>query len=111
MVRNSPFKPNIYQGKEDKLEIIITKIDIKVGIDKTVMIGECHIEVEVSMDKITEEVCDMIKIIEVILGKEILEECKIIEVRTLEMDIEVALGTIILEEVEVGLEKNSTQEP
>ena len=55
------------------------KIDIKVGLDQTVVIGECHIEVEVSMDKITEEGHNMIKIIEVILGKEILEECKIIE--------------------------------
>ena len=28
------------------------KIDIKIGTDETVVIGECHIEVELSMDKI-----------------------------------------------------------
>ena len=54
-------------------------------------IGECHIEVELSMDKTIEEGCSMIKIIEVILGEKILEECRIIEVRILEVDIEVTL--------------------
>ena len=44
-------------------------MDIKVGIDQTVVIEECHIEVEVIMDKITEEGCNIIKIIEMILGK------------------------------------------
>ena len=34
------------------LEIIIIKIDTMVGIDQTVAIGECHIEVELSTDKI-----------------------------------------------------------
>ena len=82
---------------EGKLEIIIIKIDIKVGIAQTVAIGECHIEVELRMDRSMDEDHSMIKIIEVILGKEILEECKIIEVRILEVDIEVILGTIILE--------------
>ena len=67
----------------DKLEIIIIKIDIKVGIDQTVAIGEFHIEVELCMDKITEEGHNMIKIIEMILRKEILEEHKTIEVRIL----------------------------
>ena len=72
-------------------------------------IRECHKEVEHSMNKIIEEGHSMIKITEVILGKEILEEYKSIEVRILEVDIEVTLGTIILEEVEVGLEKDSAQ--
>ena len=31
------------------------KIDITIGIDQTVAIGKCHIEVELSMDKIVEE--------------------------------------------------------
>ena len=91
------------------LEIIIIKIDTKVGIDQAVVIGECHIEVELSMDKIIEEGHSMIKITEVILGKEILEEHKITEVRILIVDIEVISGTIILEEIEVGLEKDSIQ--
>ena len=67
--------------------------------------GECCIKIELSI----EEGCSMIKIIEVILGMETLEECKIMEVRILEVDIEVILGVIILQEVEVGLEKDSIQ--
>ena len=51
--------------------------------------GECHIDVELSTDKTIEGGHNMIKIIEVILGQEILEECRIREVRILEMDIEV----------------------
>ena len=50
----------------------------------------------------------MIKIIEMILGKAILEVCKITEARILEADIEITLGIITLEEVEVGLEIDST---
>ena len=42
-------------------------------------------------------------IIEVTLGEEILEECKIIEVKILEVDIEVTIKMKTLEEVEVGL--------
>ena len=42
-----------------------------------------------------------------ILEGEILEECRTTEVNILEEDIEVASGMIILEEVEVGLEKDS----
>ena len=41
--------------------------------------------------------------------KKTLEECKIIEVRILEVDIEVTLGMIILKEVKVGPGKDSTQ--
>ena len=73
----------IQQKGEDKLEIIIIKIDIKVDIDPTVVIREFHTEVELSTDKITEEDCSVMKIIEMILGEEILKECKIIEVRIL----------------------------
>ena len=75
--------------------MIIIKIDIKVGIDQRVVIGECHIEVELSMDSILEEGYSMIKITEVILGKEIFKECKITEAKILEVDIEVASGMII----------------
>ena len=44
-----------------------------------------------------------------ILGKEILEEHQITEVRILKVDIEVALKTTIMEEVEVGVGKDSIQ--
>ena len=87
----------------------MTKIYIKIGIDQTVLIVECHTEVELSMDKILECSCSRIKIIEVILGKVISEKCKIIEVRILEVDIGVTLGMITLGNVEVGLEKYNTQ--
>ena len=76
------------------------KINMKIDTDQTVEIGECHIEVEPSMDKTIEEGCTMIKITEVTLGEEILEECKIIEIRILEVDTEITLETT-LEEVEV----------
>ena len=49
--------------------------------------------------QITEEGHHMIKIKEVILGKKTLEKCKIIEVRILEVDIEVILGMVFSEEV------------
>ena len=52
---------------EEKLKMIIIKIDMKVGIDQTVAIGECHIEEEVSMDKTLEEGHSAIKIMEVTL--------------------------------------------
>ena len=51
----------------------------------------------------------MIKITEGTLGKKTLEEHKVIEVRILEMDIEVILAMTTLEEVEVCLEKDSFQ--
>ena len=81
------------------------KINIKIGIDQTVEIGECHMEVELNMDKTREEGHSMIKINEVTLGEEILEEHKIIEIRILEVDIVVTLEMTTLEEIEVDLEK------
>ena len=57
------FEPKVYQEKgEDKPENIIKiRIDIKIGIDQKVVIGECHIEVELSVDNIIEEGHSMIK--------------------------------------------------
>ena len=49
----------------------------------------------------------MFIIIEIILGGELLEECKIIEVKMLEADIEVTMEMKMLEEVEVGLGKDN----
>ena len=73
--------------------------------DQKVEIRKCHLEVEVSMDRIIEEGHNMLIIIEMFLGEEILEEYKIIEVKTLKADIEVIIEMITLEEVEVFLEK------
>ena len=77
--------------------------------NQLVEIGECHIEVELSTDRIIGEGCNMLTIIEVTLGEEILEEWKIIEVKMLELDIEVTIEMKILEEVEVGPEKYNIQ--
>ena len=55
------FKSKIYHEKgEDKVEIIITKVGIKVDTDQTVNIDtvEHHIQVYLSTDKITEEILE-----------------------------------------------------
>ena len=83
------------------------KANIKIDIVQIVEIGKCHIEVELSMNRIIEEGCNMTTTIEVTLGDEILEDGKIIVVKISEMDIEVSIKMKTLEEVEVGLEKDS----
>ena len=45
------------------------KVNIKIDTDLTVGIGECRIEVEISMDRIIEEGHNIITIIEVMLCK------------------------------------------
>ena len=98
--QNRPFKPKMYQEKRKGQTRNYCNQDRYQGsIDQTVVIGECHVEVELSTDKIIEEGHSMIRITEVILEKEILEKCKITEVRILEVDIKIALGMIILEEI------------
>ena len=66
-------------------------------------------EVEVSMDKIIGEDQVTSIIIEMTLDETILENCKITEVRILEVDIEEITETITLEEVEVGLGTDKIQ--
>ena len=61
------------------------------------------------MDKTIEEGHNMLIPIEMILGEKILEKHKIIEVRILEVYIEVIIETTTLEEVEVGLGKDNIQ--
>ena len=72
-------------------------------------IGECHTESQLNMDKVIEEGCNMITIIEVTLEDEILEECRFIGVKISEVNIEEAIEMRILEEVEVGLEKTMSK--
>ena len=72
-------------------------------------IEECHLGVEFSTDRIIDEGHNMLTIIEMTLGEKILEKCKIIEVKILEMDIDVIIEMITLEEVEVDLGKDSVQ--
>ena len=81
------------------------KVIIRIGTDQMVEIEECHVGVELITDRIIEEGHNMLTIIEMPLGEVILEECKIIEVEILEVDIEITIEMTALEEVEVDLEK------
>ena len=80
---------------------------IRIVIDQIVEIGEHHSEVEVSMDRTIEEGCNMLIPIEMTLEENILEKHKIIEVKNLEMDIEVIIEMTTLQEVEVSLWKDN----
>ena len=58
------------------------RVIMRIGTDQIVEIGEHHLEVELSMDRIIEEDHSMLLTIEMTLGKEILEEHKIIGVKS-----------------------------
>ena len=85
----------------------MVRVIIKIDVDKVVEIEELCLEVEVSTDRIIEKGHNMLTSIEMILEETILEECKIIEVRIFEVDIEIIIQMTTLEEVEVGLGKNA----
>ena len=81
--QNKQFKPKSIKAKGgNKQEIIMIRVATRIDIDQIVEI-ECHLELEVSMEIIIEKGHNMIKIIEVIF-KEVLDECKVIEVKILE---------------------------
>ena len=63
------------------------KAIIRIDTDHIVEIGKCHLGVELSVERIIEEGCNILTIIEMTIGEEILEECKIIEVKILAVDI------------------------
>ena len=80
--QNKPFKPKIYQGKgRGQKGIIMIKAIIRIDTDQIVEIGECHLGIELNMDRIIEEGHNILTIIEMTSGKEILEKCKIMEVQ------------------------------
>ena len=83
------------------------RVIIKIGIDWIVEIEGYHSEVEVSTDRIIGEDHIMWIIIEMTLEQTILEECKIIEVKILGVDIEGIIEMTTLEELEVGLGENN----
>ena len=85
------------------------RVIIRIYINQIVQIGKHDSEVEFSMDRIIDEGPNMLIIIEMTLGEKILEEHKIIEVRILEVDIEVIIVMTTLEEEEVGLGKDNIQ--
>ena len=85
----------------------MNKVIIRKDTDQIVEIRECHLQVELSMDRIIEEGPDMLITIEMTLGEKILEECKITEVKILKVDIEAVAEMTTLEEVEVDLGKDN----
>ena len=108
--QNKQFQPKIYQGTgECRQRVTMIEVITKIDTDLTVVIGECHLGVELSMDKIIEEGCNMLTIIEITSGEEILGRNKIIKVTILEVDIGTIIETTHLEEVEVGLGKDNIQ--
>ena len=95
------------------IDIVMTKEISKIGIPQTVDIGEyCSVE-EYNMDRIIDIALGIIRIVEMILKEEILEEIwdqiRIIEDKTIEMEIEDITELITMKEVGEGLEKDIFQ--
>ena len=84
----------------DRQRNTMIKETTRIDKDLTVVIEECHFEVEHGMDRTIEEGHNMLIIIEMTLGDEILGKCKIIEVSIIDVDIEKTIEMTILEEVE-----------
>ena len=61
---------------EDKQGIIMIKVIIRIDTDQIVEIGECHLEVELNIDRNIKEGCNMLTIKEMTLEEEVLEGCK-----------------------------------
>ena len=90
----------IKEEKEDKQEISMIEITMikeitRIDIGLTVEIKEHHIEVEVSMDKVTEEDCITLIITEMTLNETILEKHEITEDKIIEVDTEGIIEMII----------------
>ena len=99
---------------EDNQEISMIKIIMirevtKIDICQIVQIGEHHIEVEVSMDKIIEEDHVMFIIIEMIIEEITPEMHRITEDQRVEVETEGIIGRILLEEVGVSLGRDNIQ--
>ena len=75
------------------------KVIITIDSDQILVIGKCHLGVELSMDRIIGEGPNMLIIILMTLGEEILGKHQIMEVSILEVDIEAIIEITILEKV------------
>ena len=65
--QNRPFKPKIYQEREEKVEIIImTEVGNRIVLDQLVVIGieDQIIEIDLSINKTMEKDLNMVRIIE-----------------------------------------------
>ena len=108
--QNKQFNPKIYQGKRrGQTRNYYDQVNYQNRYRSNSGVGECYLGVDLSMDRIIEEDCNMLIIIEMTLEEDILGKHKIIEVRILEVDIEAIIEMTILEEVEIGLGKDNTQ--
>ena len=111
--QNRPFKSKIYQGRKDKVEIIImVEAGNGIGLDQVAVIGieDQIIEIDLSMDTTMQKGLNMVRIImEETLGEETIEDHKIIEDQPLEGNIEEMMGIVILIGVETGLEIDNFQ--
>ena len=108
-VQTKQFKPKIYQtkrrGQTRKLEIMVKEI-IKIDIGQVVETWEYCLVVEYSMDRIIEIGPGAVRTAEMISGEEILEGTWE-QIKIIEEDIGKTIGTIIMKEVEVGIEKDT----
>ena len=91
------------------IEIIMTRVIIKIDIDQIVEIEGLHSEVDVSMGRIIGEDHSVSIIIQMAVGETILEKCKITEDKTFKVDTEIIIEMKTLEEVEVGLRRDNIQ--
>ena len=89
----------------------MTKVTNRLEIDLLVVIGECHLEVEVDMYKILDRIIgdDHRAVIKMTLGEEILGRHKTIEVRITDVDVETVTETIIETEAVVDQDQGQVQ--
>ena len=108
--QNRPFKHKIYQGKRrGKTRNYYDQGNYQNRYRSNSGDRRISFRGRAQSDRIIEESHNMITIIEVTLGVEILEECRITEVKILEVDIEATIKLKTLEEVEIDLQKDSIQ--
>ena len=108
--QNKQFEPKIYQGKRrGQTRKCYDQGNYQNRYRSNSGDRKCRLGVELNMDRIIEEGHNMLTIIEMTSEEKVLEEHKIIEVKILEVEIEVTIETMILEEVEVDLKKGNIQ--
>ena len=73
------------------------KAIIRMDTDQIVVREECHLWVELGVDTIMEEGCNMLIIIEMTLGEEILRKFKIMEVSLIKVAIETIIEMTMLD--------------
>ena len=112
MEQTNSFNLSSFKAKEeDKSKISMTDITmiretVRIGIDQVVEIGELHLVVALSMDKVIEVDQGMNRTTGMTSGEVIWECIKIrISDRITEVDTEKTIGMKITKEVGVGLQK------